>query len=57
MREDLMNDQNNKKKSGLENMTEQEFLEMCHREAPELTQIEEITPSKAVLTVYHNNSK
>ena len=52
-----MNDQNNKKKSGLENMTEQEFLEMCRREAPELTQIEEVTPSKAILTVYHNDRK
>jgi hypothetical protein len=50
-------DQPEKIKSGLEDMDMQEFLEMCRREAPELTQIEEITPSKAVLTVYHNNSK
>jgi hypothetical protein len=46
-----------KLKSGLEHMTEQEFLEMCHREAPELTQIEEVTPSQAILTVYHNDRK
>lgn len=46
-----------KLKSGLENMTMQEFLEMCRKEAPEFTQLEEITPSKAALTVYHNNSK
>jgi hypothetical protein len=46
-----------KLKSGLEDMTEQEFLEMCRREAPELTQIEEVTPSKAILTVYHNDRK
>jgi len=52
-----MNDQKNKKKSGLENMTEQEFLEMCRREAPEFTLIEEVTPSQATLTVYHNNKK
>ena len=50
-----MNAQNNKKKSGLENMTEQEFLEMCRREAPEFTLIEEVTPSQATLTVYQNN--
>jgi hypothetical protein len=53
----LMNDQTSKKKSGLEAMTEQEFLEMCRREAPEFTLIEEITPSQATLTVYHNNEK
>ena len=52
-----MNSQNNKKKSGLENMTEQEFLEMCRREAPELTLIEEVTPSQATLKVYLNNEK
>lgn len=46
-----------KLKSGLEGMTEQEFLEMCRREAPEFDQIEEITPSQAVLTVYHNDRK
>ncbi len=46
-----------KLKSGLENMTMQEFLEMCRREAPEFTQFEEVTPSKAAITVYHNNSK
>ena len=46
-----------KLKSGLEDMTEQEFLEMCRREAPELTLIEEVTPSQATLTVYHNNKK
>jgi len=49
--------QNDKKKSGLENMTEQEFLEMCRREAPEFTLIEEVTPSQATLKVYHNNKK
>lgn len=52
-----MNDQTSKKKSGLEAMTEQEFLEMCRREAPEFTLIEEVTPSQATLTVYHNNEK
>ena len=52
-----MNDQSNKKKSGLEDMTEQEFLEMCRREAPEFTLIEEVTPSQAILTVYQNNKK
>jgi hypothetical protein len=52
-----MNAQSNKKKSGLEDMTEQEFLEMCRREAPELTLIEEVTPSQAILTVYQNNKK
>lgn len=46
-----------KKKSGLENMDMQEFLEMCRREAPEFTLIEEVIPSKAALTVYHNNNK
>ncbi len=46
-----------KLKSGLEEMTEQEFLEMCRKEAPEFTQIEEVTPSKVVLTVYHNTKK
>jgi hypothetical protein len=46
-----------KLKSGLEDMTEQEFLEMCRREAPEFTQIEQVTPSQAVLTVYHNPNK
>ena len=50
-----MNAQSNKKKSGLEDMTEQEFLEMCRREAPEFTLIEEVTPSQATLTVYQNN--
>jgi hypothetical protein len=49
--------QSGKKKSGLENMDMQEFLEMCHREAPELDVIEEVIPSKAALTVYHNNKK
>ena len=52
-----MNAQSNKKKSGLEDMTEQEFLEMCRREAPEFTLIEEVTPSQAILTVYQNNKK
>lgn len=52
-----MNAQSNKKKSGLEDMTEQEFLEMCRREAPELTLIEEVTPSQAILTVYQNNKE
>lgn len=52
-----MNAQSNKKKSGLEDMTEQEFLEMCRREAPELTLIEEVTPSQATLKVYHSNEK
>ncbi len=52
-----MNDQNKKKKSGLEAMTAQEFLEMCRREAPEFTLIEEVTPSQVTLTVYHNNEK
>lgn len=52
-----INAQNDKKKSGLENMTEQEFLEMCRREAPELTLIEEVTPSQVTLKVYHNNEK
>ena len=52
-----MNAQSNKKKSGLEDMTEQEFLEMCRREAPEFTLIEEVTPSQATLTVYQNNKK
>lgn len=46
-----------KLKSGLEGMTEQEFLEMCRREAPELTLIEEVTPSQATLKVYHSNEK
>jgi hypothetical protein len=46
-----------KLKSRLEDMTEQEFLEMCRREAPQFDQIEEITPSQAVLTVYHNDRK
>ena len=46
-----------KKKSGLEHMTTQEFLEMCRREAPEFTLIEEVTPSKATLTVHHNKNK
>jgi len=56
----MANDKDNqsgKLKSGLEDMTMQEFLEMCHREAPELTQIEELTPSQAILTVYHNDLK
>lgn len=48
---------NGKKKSGLENMTEQEFLEMCRREAPEFTIIEEVMPSLATLKVYQNNKK
>ena len=52
-----MNDQKNKKKSGLEAMTAQEFIEMCRKEAPEFTLIEEFTPSQATLTVYHNNGK
>lgn len=52
-----MNAQSNKKKSGLEDMTEQEFLEMCRREASEFTLIEEVTPSQAILTVYQNNKK
>ena len=52
-----MNAQSNKKKSGLEDMTEQEFLEMCRREAPEFTLIEEVTPSQATLAVYQNNKK
>ena len=52
-----INAQSNKRKSGLEDMTEQEFLEMCRREAPEFTLIEEVTPSQATLTVYHNNKK
>ncbi len=46
-----------KLKSGLEDMTEQEFLEMCRREAPEFTLIEEVTPSQATLAVYQNNKK
>ena len=52
-----MTDQKIKEKSGLEDMTEQEFLEMCRREAPEFTLIEEVTPTQATLTVYHNNKK
>jgi len=52
-----INAQSNKRKSGLEDMTEQEFLEMCRREAPEFTLIEEVTPSQAILTVYQNNKK
>lgn len=55
--EDVVYLRSNKKKSGLENMEMEEFLEMCRKEAPELTQIEEITPNQAVLTVYHNDSK
>ncbi len=46
-----------KLKSGLEDMTEQEFLEMCHREAPEFDLIEEVIPSQGILTVYHNDRK
>ena len=54
------NDKNNqpgKLKSGFEDMSMQEFLEMCRREAPEFTLIEEVTPSQATLKVYHNNRK
>lgn len=55
--EDVVYLRSNKKKSGLENMEMEEFLEMCRKEAPELIQIEEVIPSQAVLTVYHNDPK
>lgn len=54
---DNKDNESGKLKSGLENMTMQEFLEMCRREAPEFTLIEEVTPTQATLTVYHNNKK
>lgn len=35
----------------------QEFVIMCRETAPEFVLIEEVIPSQAILTVYHNDRK
>jgi len=35
----------------------QEFIIMCRETAPEFILIEEVIPSQAIMTVYHNDSK